>query len=229
MRILADAMQAGEVIARSTRGESAILRNRRGKPATAMPPLGALTAAAIALAAIAADARVGQDRPARTPDIHYTPTRHQVAEAMLRLAQVRRDDVVYDLGAGDGRLVIIAAQQYGARGVGIEIDPRLVATSRQNARDAGVEDRVSFVVGDLFTADISPATVVTLYLSTAVNKRLEPKLRRELKPGTRIVSHQFLIGTWPPEETIRPDFSDVYLWRIPQAGDRVAARPGSPS
>jgi ribosomal protein L11 methylase PrmA len=133
---------------------------------------------------------------------------------MLQLAGVTRDDVVYDLGSGDGRIVIIAAQKYGARGVGVEIDPKLVELARQNARDGAVADRVSFIQGDLFTADISPATVVTLYLSGSINKRLEPKLKAELRPGSRIVSHQFRIGEWPPDSAIRPDFSDVFLWTI---------------
>ena len=147
-------------------------------------------------------------------DVHFTPTRHFVAEAMLQLADVTRDDVVYDLGSGDGRILIIAAQKYGARGVGVEIDPKLVELARQNAREGEVADRVSFIQGDLFTADISPATVVTLYLSGSINKRLEPKLKAELRRGTRIVSHQFRIGDWPPEKAIRPDFSDVFLWTI---------------
>lgn len=151
----------------------------------------------------------------RTPDIHYTPTRQAVAEAMLELAQVTAGDIVYDLGSGDGRLPIIAAQKYGARGIGVEIDPRLVAIARQNARDAGVADRVTFVEADLFEVDISSATVVTLYLSGSMNRRLEPKLKSELRPGARIVSHQFPIGGWPPDRTIRPDFSEVFLWRIP--------------
>jgi SAM-dependent methyltransferase len=154
-------------------------------------------------------------QPARTPDIHYAPTRHEVAEAMLELAGVAKDDVVYDLGSGDGRLPIIAAQKYGARGVGIEIDPKLVERARQNARDAGVVERVTFIEGDLFAADISPATVVTLYLSASINARLEAKLKSTLRPGARIVSHQFPIGSWPPDRTIRPDYSDVFLWRIP--------------
>ena len=152
--------------------------------------------------------------PPRTPDIHYTPTRHEVAEAMLDLARVTTDDVVYDLGSGDGRLPIIAAQKYGARGVGIEIDPKLVTIARQNALDAGVADRVTFIAGDLFAADLSAATVVTLYLSASVNRRLEPKLKHQLRAGARVVSHQFLIGNWPPDQTIRPDYSDVFLWRI---------------
>jgi SAM-dependent methyltransferase len=158
----------------------------------------------------------GQQWPKRTPDIHYTPTRHAVVEIMLRLAEVTAADVVYDLGSGDGRIPIIAAQKYGARGVGIEIDPRLIDVARTNAKDAGVADRVTFVEGDLFAADLSSATVVTLYLSASVNARLEPKLRTELKPGARIVSHQFPIGHWPPDTKIRPEFADIFLWRMPR-------------
>src|SRR5688572_31186245 len=116
-------------------------------------------------------------QPARTPDIHFTPTRHNVADAMLRLAKVTAADVVYDLGSGDGRLPIIAAQKYGARGVGIEIDPKLVELSWRIANEAEVANRVSFVVGDLFTADLSRATVVTTYLSPRIMQLLEPKLR----------------------------------------------------
>ena len=175
-----------------------------------------LSVVALGVVGVAAGALVlATSAVAQQPDIHYTPTRHEVAEAMLELARVTNNDVVYDLGSGDGRLPIIAAQKYGARGVGIEIDPRLVAIATQNARDAGVTERVTFIEGDLFTVDISPATVVTLYLSAAINRRLEPKLKTQLRPGARIVSHQFLIGDWPPDQRIRPDYSDVFLWRIP--------------
>ncbi|MGH9174267.1 MAG: SAM-dependent methyltransferase [Vicinamibacterales bacterium] len=153
-------------------------------------------------------------QPSRIPDVHFTPTRHEVADAMLQLADVTRDDVVYDLGSGDGRIVIIAAQKYGARGVGVEIDPKLIAVARQNAREAEVGDLVTFLEADLFTTDVSPASVVTLYLSASINRRLEPKLKRELRTGARIVSHQFLMGTWPPDKTLRPDFSDLFLWTI---------------
>jgi len=121
---------------------------------------------------------------------------------------------VYDLGSGDGRIVILAAQKYGARGVGIELDATLIEISRQVAVEGGVADRVTFIQGDLFTADISPATVVTLWLSASVNQRLEAKLKRELRPGTRIVSHQFPIGVWTPERTVRADGEDVFLWTI---------------
>jgi SAM-dependent methyltransferase len=154
-------------------------------------------------------------QPKRPPDIHYTPTRHNIAEAMLALAGVTSEDVVYDLGSGDGRLPILAAQLHGARGVGIEIDPRLVALARVNAKEAGVSDRVTFIEGDLFAADISPATVVVLYLSSSVLRQLEPKLKTELKPGTRIVSHQFWIPGWPAERTIRVDASELMLMRVP--------------
>ncbi|OFW31243.1 MAG: hypothetical protein A3H97_07880 [Acidobacteria bacterium RIFCSPLOWO2_02_FULL_65_29] len=152
--------------------------------------------------------------PARTPDIHYVPTRQSVAKAMLELAHVTADDVVYDLGSGDGRILVIAAQTFGARGVGIEIDRQLVERSREIAREGGVADRVTFIEGDLFATDISPATVVTLYLSTTVNMRLEPKLKRELRPGTRVVSQQFRIGAWPPDVATRAESQQLFLWTI---------------
>lgn len=158
----------------------------------------------------------GDRQPARTPDIYFAPTRQAVADAMLKLASVKPEDIVYDLGSGDGRIVILAAQKYGARGVGIELDPRLVEIARQVAREGEVPDRVSFVEGDLFTADITKATVVMLYLSDSVNRRLEPKLRRELRSGARIVSHQFRIGEWAPDETVRAeDGTDLFLWTVP--------------
>jgi SAM-dependent methyltransferase len=135
---------------------------------------------------------------------------------MLKLAGVKTDDVVYDLGSGDGRIVILAAQKYGARGVGVELDPRLLEISRAVAREGEVSHRVTFIEGDLFATDISGATVVTLYLSATVNRRLEPKLRRELQPGARIVSHQFGIGNWTPDEAIRAeDGTDLFLWTVP--------------
>jgi SAM-dependent methyltransferase len=152
--------------------------------------------------------------PARTPDIHYTPTRQNIAEAMLSLAGAGSDDVVYDLGSGDGRLPILAAQLHGARGVGIEIDPKLVALARANATQAGVGDRVTFIEGDLFAADISKATVVTLYLSTSLMRQIEPKLKAELRPGARIVSHQFWFQGWPADRTIRVDASEIFLWHL---------------
>jgi SAM-dependent methyltransferase len=156
-----------------------------------------------------------QRKPLRQPDIFFVPTLESVADQMLQLAGVTRADVVYDLGSGDGRILMLAAQKYGARCVGIELDPRLVDLSRGVAREAK-EDRVSFIEGDLFEADISEATVVTIYLSTTVNARLEPKLRQELRPGARVVSHQFPVGRWVPDRTARADDGTLlYLWRIP--------------
>lgn len=152
--------------------------------------------------------------PLRTPDIYFNPTRHAIADAMLQLAEVTGGDVVYDLGSGDGRIPIIAAQKYGARGIGIEIDPRLVTQSWGNANDAQVANRVKFRVGDLFEADLSEATVVTTYLSTSIMKRLIPKLRA-LKRGTRIVSHQFEMPGWPPDERRQVDEAEILLWRVP--------------
>lgn len=158
----------------------------------------------------------GQDRPARVPDAFFVPTRQSVAEAMLDLAAVTRADLVYDLGSGDGRIVVLAAQKYGARAVGIEIDAALVERARSIAREAGAAEQVRFVEGDLFAADLSDATVVTLYLSTLTNRRLAPKLQRELKPGARIVSQQFDFGPgWPPDERRRHEGVELFLWRIP--------------
>ena len=153
--------------------------------------------------------------PARTPDIFFVPSRHAVVDGMLTFAQVTKDDVVYDLGSGDGRIPILAAQKYGARAVGIELDPKLVAIAREIAAESGVRDRVTFVEGDFFTADLSPATVITMFLSPSVNARLETKLRTELRPGTRIVSEQFPIGRWTPEEKRIVSEMELFLWRIP--------------
>jgi SAM-dependent methyltransferase len=151
-------------------------------------------------------------------DVPYVQTPHEVVAEMLRLAGVDRNDVVYDLGSGDGRLVIAAARDFGARGVGVEIDPRLVASSAESARRAGVGDRVSFREADLFQVDLSDATVVTLYLSRALNLRLRPKLLRELRPGARVVSHDFDMGEWAPTQTSRVELRDrgarVYLWVV---------------
>ena len=154
-------------------------------------------------------------RPARTPDVPFTPTNPAVVEAMLKLARVGSDDVVYDLGSGDGRIVIMAAQRHGARGVGIEIDPALVDRSRQVAREGAVAERVRFVEGDLFDADLGDATVVFLSLSEEVNRNLEAKLTRELRPGTRIVSRQFGIADWTPEETASAaDGTELFRWTV---------------
>jgi SAM-dependent methyltransferase len=153
-------------------------------------------------------------QPVRTPDIHFTPTRHNVADAMLQLAKVGATDIVLDLGSGDGRIPIIAAQKYGARGIGIEIDPRLVAIAQEIAKEAEVANRVTFLVDDLFETDLNQATVITAYLSTTIMKRLEPKLRA-LRPGTRIVSHQFSMPGWAPDRTLKVDESELLLWIVP--------------
>jgi SAM-dependent methyltransferase len=171
-------------------------------------------AAGVLLIAPLTPSAQSQRPPARTPDIHFVPSRQSIADAMLQFARVNANDIVYDLGSGDGRIVITAAQKYGARGVGIELDPRLVTMARQTAFEGAVEHKVSFIEGDLFTADISPATVVTLYLSTTVNMRLEPKLRRELRPGTRIVSQRFPIGSWKPDATMSVENEQLFLWMI---------------
>ena len=149
----------------------------------------------------------------------YVATPPDVVERMLRLARVGADDVVYDLGCGDGRVVIMAAQKFGARGVGIDIDPMLIAQADANAAAAGVQSRVTFRVQDALTVDVSPATVVTLYLLAASNVRLRPTLMQELRPGSRIVSHNFPIGDWEPD--VVDNFTDsggkkrtVYLWTI---------------
>ena len=156
-----------------------------------------------------------QRQPARAPDIFFVPTAQPIVEEMLDLARVTPSDVVYDLGSGDGRIVIIAAQKYGARGVGIELDPALVAASRQVARDAQLADRVSFIEGDLFDADLKDATVVTLFLSDSVNRRLEARLKRDLRAGARVVSRQFAMGDWAPERTVRAsDGTSLFLWTI---------------
>ena len=135
---------------------------------------------------------------------------------MLELARVGPKDVVYDLGSGDGRIVIAAAKRHGARGVGIDIDPERIKEARENARKAGVANRAEFREGDLFAADLREASVVTLYLLPSLNLKLRPKLLAELKPGTRIVSHDFDMGDWAPEETIAVDGKTVYLWTIPK-------------
>jgi SAM-dependent methyltransferase len=165
----------------------------------------------------------GGEAQTRAPDVQYVPTPHEVVDEMLRLTDVTRDDIVYDLGCGDGRLVITAAQRFGARGVGIDIDPQRIRESRANAQEAGVSDRVRFLQQDLFEADIHEATVVTLYLLSKLNVELRPKLLRDLRPGTRVVSHDFDMAEWRPDHTIRVKgpsrMHSVYYWVIPAQVD----------
>jgi protein-L-isoaspartate O-methyltransferase len=158
----------------------------------------------------------GARAPSRQPDVLYVPTPPDVVDAMLSLARVTADDVVYDLGAGDGRIVIAGARRYRARGVGVELQPALVAEARANVIKAGVDNLVTIIEGDVFTTDLSPATVITLYLLPDMNERLRPKLLRELRPGARIVSHDFPIGSWKPDVVSRVRNRTIYLWRIPQ-------------
>jgi SAM-dependent methyltransferase len=158
--------------------------------------------------------------PARPLDVPYVATDERVVTAMLELAGVTRDDVVMDLGCGDGRIVIAAAQRFGARGIGIDLDPKRIDEANANARAARVQSLVRFVEGDIFDVDVSAATVVMLYLLPEINLELRPKLLRELKPGTRVVSHNFDMGDWEPERTVRVPLRPgrvpiLYLWRIP--------------
>lgn len=152
--------------------------------------------------------------PARRPDVIFVPTREAVVDAMLETAGVGPNDVVYDLGCGDGRIVVAAAKR-GARSVGIDIDPKRIQEARQNAAQSGVASKVTFLEQDLFESDIRDATVVTLYLLPSLNVKLKPILMEQLRPGTRIVSHDFDMGDWEPEKTVEVDGKTVYLWTIP--------------
>jgi cyclopropane fatty-acyl-phospholipid synthase-like methyltransferase len=154
------------------------------------------------------------------PDVFYVPTPQVIVDALLKMANVTSADVVYDLGSGDGRIPVTAARVYGARAVGIDIDPQRIREANENARVAGVTDRVQFITGDLFTADIGEATVVTLYLTPSLNTRLLPKLNKELKPGTRVVSHRFEMRNalgmeYPPAQKLLVDGNNIYLWTTP--------------
>lgn len=162
---------------------------------------------------------------AREPDVRYEPTEPEVVDAMLRLAKVTSTDVVYDLGSGDGRIPIRAASQFGARAVGVEIQPHLVTIARANALQAGVADRAKFMAADLFEADLREATVVTLFLYPDVNLRLIPKLKAELRPGTRVISHWHSMGDWQPDQRIlvSPEGQRarwLYLWTIRGKSER---------
>ncbi len=155
----------------------------------------------------------------RAPDVRYDPSPAEVVQVMLNLAEVKPDDVVYDLGCGDGRIVIAAVVQFGARGVCVDIDPARIAESRENARKAGIEHRIRFVNDDLFTTPITDATVVMLFLWPEVNLKLRPRLLRELAPGSRIVSHFHDMGDWMPQRSVRLRSAGrdrgIYLWTVP--------------
>jgi SAM-dependent methyltransferase len=183
-----------------------------------------------ALTALSAGLLAAQSgKPAREPDVPYVPTTEQAVEEMLKLAKVTRSDVVYDLGCGDGRIVIAAAKKYGARGVGIDINPVRIGEAKANAKRAGVEHLVRFEENDLFKADIHEATVVSLFLLPNINLKLRPKLLQDLKPGTRVVSNTFDMGDWKPEQESQLADSDegysslshkFFLWTIPSKSGR---------
>jgi SAM-dependent methyltransferase len=160
--------------------------------------------------------------PVHAPDVPYEPSPLEVVSAMLELGQVRASDVVYDLGCGDGRIVIEAVKRHGARGVCIDIDPARIREAQANAESAGAAGSIRFITADLFESDLSDATVVMLFLWPEVNLRLRPKLQRELRPGTRVVSHWHDMGTWVPERTVEVDPAGgrarpLYLWTIGKA------------
>jgi tRNA A58 N-methylase Trm61 len=171
-------------------------------------------------ALLSLSAQVNAQRPAapalREPDVIYVPTPPDVVAAMLRMAKVGPGDVVYDLGSGDGRIVIAAVKDFGAaRGVGIDIDPTRTEEATANAKAAGVGDRVQFLNQDLFATDFRDATVITLYLLPTLNLKLRPTLQSTLRPGTRIVSHSFDMGDWKPEQTVEVNGRVAYFWTVP--------------
>jgi SAM-dependent methyltransferase len=187
---------------------------------------GVIAVAALVVVAVACTtaAAVDGQRPTLAP---YIPTPQDVVDRMLEVAQVTNKDTVFDLGCGDGRIVITAAKKFGARGVGIDIDKDRISESRRNARDAGVASLVRFEQGDILNADVSPATVVTLYLVSSANLKLRPLLTKQLQPGARIVSHAFGMGDWPPDKVdkftdARGDERVIYLWR---ADGKVRSNP----
>ena len=174
--------------------------------------------ALLLLAMPTATARAQQTAaPLRSPDVIFVPTPNDVVQAMLKVAKVGPGDIVYDLGSGDGRIPIAAVKEFGAaRATGIDIDPQRIKEAEANRQQSGVGDRVRFLNQDLFTTNISEATVVTLYLLPSLNLKLLPKLKAELKPGTRIVSHAFDMGDWAPEQKLDVNGRTVYFWTIPK-------------
>ena len=174
-------------------------------------------AVTLATAAVSGSSLIAQSvSPGVRKDVIYVPTPQPVVEAMLQIAAVTKDDVVYDLGCGDGRIPVTAAAKYGAHGVCIDIDPERVTEANANVVKSKVGHLVKVVQGDLFQQDLSPATVVTLYLLPSLNVKLMPKLMKELRPGTRIVSHAFDMGDWKPEKELEVEGRKVYYWVIPK-------------
>lgn len=187
-------------------------------PAPAADPVqdaAPVTAATEPASTLPADQTAAAGKPEREPDVIYVPTPQPVVEAMLKLAKVGKNDVLYDLGSGDGRIPITAAKQFGIRATGIDINPVRIAEAKANAEKEGVTDLVTFKQEDLFKTDFSDASVVTLYLLSSLNEKLRPRLLAELKPGTRIVSHAFLMGDWAPEQTVQVGSNTIYLWTVP--------------
>jgi ribosomal protein L11 methylase PrmA len=173
-------------------------------------------AAVLAFAAPSPLLAQAQKQPAsQTPDVIFVPTPQDVVEDMLRIANVQKGDVLYDLGSGDGRIAITAARKYGIKATGIDIDPERIREANENAKKAGVTHLVQFRQENLFTADFKDASVITLYLLPDLNVKLRPKLWNELKPGTRIVSHQFEMGTWKPEKKLESNGRTIYFWTVP--------------
>jgi SAM-dependent methyltransferase len=155
------------------------------------------------------------EQPARKPDIHFVPTPDDVIAEMLAVAKVKKEDVLYDLGCGDGRIVIAAAKQFGTKGIGIDIDPARIREAKQAAEKAGVQTLTDFKVDDIFKTNFSDATVITLYLLNTINVKLRPKILAETRPGTRIASHAFTMGEWEPDEHRDVDSKSVYYWVVP--------------
>lgn len=149
-------------------------------------------------------------------DVPYVPTPMDVVEAMLDVAKVSKNDVVYDLGCGDGRIVVTAAKKYGATGIGVDLNPERIKEANENAKEKGVENKVKFYEGNLFDFDFSKASVLTLYLLPDVNLQLMPKILKEMKPGSRVVSHAFDMGDWKPDKQISVDGRTVYMWTVPK-------------
>jgi SAM-dependent methyltransferase len=202
------------------------------------PPLLALTVAlAVLLSVVSTMAQQPLKPLEKKPEVPYVPTHEKVVAEMLKVAEVGKNDILYDLGSGDGRIVITAAKEFGTRGVGVDIDPARIREARDNAVKAGVADKVKFLQQNLFETDIREATVVTLYLLPEVNRRLRPKLFSDLKPGTRVVSHNHDMGGWAPLKTLNvhvpqehtifgtlnvrvPQKHTIYYWVVPPRTSR---------
>jgi SAM-dependent methyltransferase len=190
---------------------------------------GAVVSLLLALAFSAAQAQEAT-LPSRKLDVWYVATPHEIVDRMLTMAKIHPLDIVYDLGCGDGRMVIAAAKKYGVRGVGVDLDPKRIREARANAKAAGVEQLVTFHVGDMFETNVSEANVVLLYLLPELNRRLKPKFFEQLRPGARVVSHDFDMGRdWPPDEYVKLGQDGIYLWIMPPYANRPAKASSSAS